>query len=57
MKITAAKMVNDVAQVKRQGNKVVNDLMKGLIYTKGKRMLRGIICYIIVNNNNNILHF
>lgn len=57
MKITAAKMVNDVAQVKRQGNKVVNDLMKGLIYNKGKRMLRGIICYIIVNNNNNILHF
>lgn len=34
LKITAAKMVNDVAQVKRQGNKVVNDLMKGLIYNK-----------------------
>ncbi|XP_017766196.1 PREDICTED: uncharacterized protein C05D11.1-like [Eufriesea mexicana] len=34
LKITAAKMVNDVGQVKRQGNKVVNDLMKGLIYIK-----------------------
>lgn len=30
-------MINDVAQVKRQGNKVVNDLMKGLIYIKGKK--------------------
>ncbi|XP_076754478.1 uncharacterized protein C05D11.1 [Xylocopa sonorina] len=34
LKITAAKMVNDVAQVKRNGNKVVHDLMKGLIYNK-----------------------
>ncbi|XP_003399672.2 uncharacterized protein C05D11.1 [Bombus terrestris] len=34
LKITAAKMVNDVAQFKRQGNKIVNDLMQGLIYKK-----------------------
>ncbi|XP_071875981.1 uncharacterized protein C05D11.1 [Bombus fervidus] len=34
LKITAAKMVNDVAQFKRQGNKIVNDLMQGLIYNK-----------------------
>ncbi|KAK1127835.1 hypothetical protein K0M31_003327 [Melipona bicolor] len=34
LKITAAKIVNDVAQFKRQGNKVVNDLMQGLIYKK-----------------------
>ena len=27
-------MVNDVAQFKRQGNKIVNDLMQGLIYNK-----------------------
>ncbi|XP_012262723.1 uncharacterized protein C05D11.1-like [Athalia rosae] len=34
LRIIAAKMVNDVAQVKRKGNKVVGDLMKGLIYRK-----------------------
>ncbi|KAF3427311.1 hypothetical protein E2986_02562 [Frieseomelitta varia] len=34
LKITATKIVNDVAQFKRQGNKVVNDLMQGLIYKK-----------------------
>ena len=34
LKIIAAKMVNDVAQVKRRGNKVVGDLMKGLLYKK-----------------------
>ncbi|XP_050485533.1 uncharacterized protein C05D11.1-like [Bombus huntii] len=34
LKITAAKMVNDVAQFKRQGNKIVNDLMQELIYNK-----------------------
>lgn len=36
LKIIAAKMVNDVAQLKRNGCKVVGDLMKGLIYNKGK---------------------
>ncbi|XP_076234685.1 uncharacterized protein C05D11.1 [Calliopsis andreniformis] len=34
LKIIASKMVNDVAQVKRRGNKVVGDLMKGLLYNK-----------------------
>lgn len=38
LKIIAAKMVNDVAQVKRRGNKVVGDLMKGLLYKKGKNI-------------------
>lgn len=33
-KIIAAKIANDVAQVKRKGNKVVGDLMKGLCYSK-----------------------
>ncbi|XP_076165963.1 uncharacterized protein C05D11.1 isoform X2 [Ptiloglossa arizonensis] len=34
LKIIAAKMINDIAQVKRKGNKIVNDLMKGLMYKK-----------------------
>ncbi|XP_076642310.1 uncharacterized protein C05D11.1 [Halictus rubicundus] len=34
LKIIATKMVNDVAQVKRKGSKVVGDLMKGLLYNK-----------------------
>lgn len=34
LKIIATKMINDVAQVKRKGNKIVNDLMKGLTYSK-----------------------
>ncbi|KOC67604.1 Uncharacterized protein C05D11.1 [Habropoda laboriosa] len=34
LKITAAKMVNDVAQVKRRGYKVVINLMQGLLYNK-----------------------
>ncbi|XP_046735682.1 uncharacterized protein C05D11.1-like [Diprion similis] len=34
LRIIAAKIVNEVAQVKRKGNKVVGDLMKGLIYSK-----------------------
>ncbi|XP_033325130.2 uncharacterized protein C05D11.1 [Megalopta genalis] len=34
LKIIATKMVNDVAQVKRKGSKVVSDLMKGLLYNK-----------------------
>jgi Zn-dependent M16 (insulinase) family peptidase len=34
-KIIAAKIANDVAQVKRKGSKVVGDLMKGLCYNKG----------------------
>ncbi|XP_054014823.1 uncharacterized protein C05D11.1-like isoform X1 [Hylaeus anthracinus] len=34
LKIVAAKTINDVAQFKRKGYKIVNDLMKGLIYNK-----------------------
>ncbi|GAB1870040.1 hypothetical protein CAJAP_11119 [Camponotus japonicus] len=34
LKVIAAKMVNDVAQLKRRGHKVVGDLMKGIIYNK-----------------------
>ncbi|PNF33802.1 Uncharacterized protein C05D11.1 [Cryptotermes secundus] len=33
-KIIAAKIANDVAQVKRKGNKVTGDLMRGLCYSK-----------------------
>ncbi|XP_046677319.1 uncharacterized protein C05D11.1-like [Homalodisca vitripennis] len=33
LKIIATKIVNDVAQVKRKGNTMVRDLMKGVIYT------------------------
>ena len=40
LKITATKIVNDVAQFKRQGNKVVNDLMQGLMYKKGKQIYK-----------------
>lgn len=40
LKITASKIINDVAQFKRQGNKVVNDLMQGLIYKKGKQIYK-----------------
>lgn len=40
LKIIGAKMINDVAQVKRKGNKVVGDLMKGLIYNKGEKLSR-----------------
>lgn len=36
LRIIAAKIVNDVAQVKRKGNTMVKELMKGLIYNKGK---------------------
>lgn len=36
LKIISAKMVNDVAQVKRNGSKVANDLINGLMYNKGK---------------------
>nr|CAD7597482.1 unnamed protein product [Timema genevievae] len=35
LRILAAKIANDVAQVKRKGNKVVTDLMKGLVYNQG----------------------
>ncbi|XP_031827679.1 uncharacterized protein C05D11.1 [Nomia melanderi] len=34
LKIISTKMVNDVAQLKRKGHKVVGDLMKGLLYNK-----------------------
>ncbi|XP_063241639.1 uncharacterized protein C05D11.1-like [Bacillus rossius redtenbacheri] len=34
VRVIAAKIANDVAQVKRKGNMVVADLMKGLIFTK-----------------------
>ncbi|KAJ9588208.1 hypothetical protein L9F63_018429, partial [Diploptera punctata] len=34
IKIIAAKIANDVAHAKRQGNKVAGDLMKGLCYNK-----------------------
>lgn len=34
LRIIAAKIVNDVAQVKRKGNTIVRDLMKGLLYSK-----------------------
>lgn len=64
LKITAAKMVNDVAQFKRQGNKIVNDLMQGLIYNKGKKFkeLRNTYACIhihnrVIVNNNYIFHF
>lgn len=64
LKITAAKMVNDVAQYKRQGNKIVTDLMQGLIYNKGKKfkeLCNTYACIHIHNrvivNNNYIFHF
>ncbi|GLH01355.1 Presequence protease, mitochondrial [Gryllus bimaculatus] len=34
LRIISAKIANDVAQVKRQGNNVVRDLMKGLAFNK-----------------------
>ncbi|KAK2579672.1 hypothetical protein KPH14_011595 [Odynerus spinipes] len=34
LKIIATKMINDVAQVKRQGSRIVKDLMKSLTYNK-----------------------
>nr|CAD7430732.1 unnamed protein product [Timema monikensis] len=34
LRILASKIANDVAQVKRKGNKVVSDLMKGLVYNQ-----------------------
>ncbi|XP_001603808.1 uncharacterized protein C05D11.1 [Nasonia vitripennis] len=34
LKIIASKIINDVAQMKRKGKKVVDDLMKSLIYKK-----------------------
>ncbi|XP_043257873.1 uncharacterized protein C05D11.1-like [Colletes gigas] len=34
LKIIAAKMVNNVGQFKRKGNKIVSDLMKGLMYNE-----------------------
>ncbi|XP_078049942.1 uncharacterized protein C05D11.1 [Augochlora pura] len=34
LKTIATKMIYDVAQIKRKGYKVVNDLMKGLLYNK-----------------------
>ncbi|XP_067002472.2 uncharacterized protein C05D11.1 [Anabrus simplex] len=34
LRIIAAKIANDVAQVKRKGNNVVRDLMKGLCFSK-----------------------
>jgi len=36
LKVVATKMSNDVAQLKRKGYQVVNDLMNGLMYNKGK---------------------
>jgi hypothetical protein len=35
LQLVAAKMANDVAQAKRQGNKVAGALLKGLLYKKG----------------------
>lgn len=64
LKITAAKMVNDVAQFKRQGNKIVNDLMEGLIYNKGKKFKELCNTYAFIHihnrviaNNNYIFYF
>lgn len=35
LKIIATKMMNNVAQIKRRGSKIVSDLMKGLTYNEG----------------------
>ena len=35
VKVCASKMVNDVAQAKREGNSIVRDLMKAMYYDKG----------------------
>lgn len=35
LKIIATKMINNVAQIKRRGSKIVSDLMKGLTYNEG----------------------
>lgn len=39
LRIIAAKIANDVAQLKRNGNSVAKDLMKGLCYSKGNYKL------------------
>lgn len=36
LKIIAAKIVNDVPQVKRKGHAMVRDVMKGLLFAEGK---------------------
>lgn len=35
-------MVNDVAQQKRNGSKIVGHLMKGLLYNKGETSLQAV---------------
>lgn len=39
LKVIATKIINDVAQAKRRGNKIARDLMNGLLYNKGKSIL------------------
>jgi len=55
LKVIAAKMVNDVAQLKRRGHKVVGDLMKGIIYNKGKlSFFKSIIVYLKIQYSVNM---
>ena len=36
LKVTGAKIINEVAQAKRNGSKLADDLLNGLLYKKGK---------------------
>lgn len=40
VKVCASKMVNDVAQAKREGNSIVRDLLKAMYYEKGKNLIQ-----------------
>lgn len=37
LKIIAAKLINEIAQCKKSGHKITEDLMKGMIYNKGEQ--------------------
>jgi len=38
LSVVATKMINDVAQAKRNGNGIAIDILKSMLYCKGKKI-------------------
>lgn len=47
LKVNGAKILNEVPSVKREGNKMTNDLLKGLLYKKGKLLILRYLKFVI----------
>lgn len=49
LKIIASKLLNEITQCKKAGNKITGDLMRGMIYNKGNIQISGSNCQTDAN--------